>query len=206
MTALQAVAAKLRCDLVFERDRCCGALATHLGHASPRAKLWTETVTTTYLAINSGCLASWRQHFGATKVAGIAEWLDEACAPHAHRFVSRSLRVALHLPCTQQAQGQEVAALRRLIGRLPGASLVDLPPQPGCCGAAGTYFLNQPTIARQLSQAIGTQIGATGPDVVVSSNGACRAQLAQALFDAGSTVRVLHPAELVDEYLDHAKP
>jgi glycolate oxidase iron-sulfur subunit len=204
--ALLALAAKLGRQLALERDRCCGALAAHLGHTASGAQPNTETTTKRYLAINSGCLASWRQHLGTTKVAGIAEWLDEACAPHTHRFVSRSLRVALHLPCTQQAQGEEVAALRRLIGRLPGASLVDLPPQPGCCGAAGTYFLNQPTIARQLSQAIGTQIGATGPDVVVSSNGACRAQLAQALFDAGSTVRVLHPAELVDEYLDHAKP
>lgn len=206
MSALQAVANKLHHELAVERQRCCGALAAHLGHADLGTEADIETTTKTYLAINSGCLASWQQHFGATKVVGTAEWLDAVCAPHAQGLVDRALRIALHLPCTQQAQVEDIDALRRLIGRLPGASVVDLPPQPGCCGAAGTYFLNQPAIARRLSQAIGAQIGATGAEVVVSSNGACRAQLAQALFDAGSTVRVLHPAELVDEYLDHAKP
>lgn len=206
MAALQMVATKLRSELAFERGVCCGALAAHLGQADPHAEPPVVAATGKYLAINSGCLASWRHRLGVANVAGIAEWLDTACATAARRYVEKPLRIALHLPCTQQAQGREIAALRRLIGRLPGAVLLDLPTQPGCCGAAGTYFLNQSAVAHSLSQTMATQVGSMQADVVVSSNGACRAQLAQALFDAGSTIRVLHPAELVDEYLDHPQP
>lgn len=92
--------------------------------------------------------------------------------------------------------------MHRLVGRLPGATLLTLPAQPGCCGAAGSYFLNQPEIAQALAGTASTHIQSMQPDIVLSANGACRAQLAQALFDAGSAIRVMHPAELVAEYLD----
>ena len=53
-----------------------------------------------------------------------------------------------------------------------------------------------------VAQQGGVRGGPERPDIVLSANGACRAQLAQALFDAGSDIRVMHPAELVAEYLD----
>jgi len=89
----------------------------------------------------------------------------------------------------------------RLIKRIPGAQLLTLPTQPKCCGAAGTYFLNHARTAQALADEFAAQIVAMRPDVVVSANGGCRAQLAQALHERGSVIAVLHPAELLAENL-----
>ena len=70
-----------------------------------------------------------------------------------------------------------------------------------CCGAAATYFLNQPAAAQSLAAELAASIRMLQPDLVVSANGGCRAQLAQALHDLGSTIRILHPAELLAENL-----
>ena len=201
MTAMARVARHVGLSLKVERDHCCGALAHHLGRddeerAAPTAR------GRTLVAINSGCMAQWQRVYAAQAISGIATWLDALCAQHADRLVAKPMRIALHLPCTQQAHPAEVTAMRRLVGRLPGALLIELPQQPGCCGAGGTYFLNQPAIAQALAATMSGQIQSTRPDIVLSANGACRAQLAQAMFDAGSDIRVLHPAELVAEYLD----
>lgn len=201
VAAIKHVAQRLALSIRIDGDRCCGALNAHLGHAVAA----TEAMTCpdpVLVVINSGCMSQWQQWFGPGRVIGVARWLDELCSKHGDRLVARPLRIALHLPCTQQAQTAEAAAMHRLVGRLPGATLLALPTQPGCCGAAGSYFLNQPEIAQALADAASTQMQSTRPDIVLSANGACRAQLAQALFDSGSGIRVMHPAELLAEYLD----
>lgn len=199
--AIRHIAQRLALPLHVDRAHCCGALNEHLGH--PAAVSAEEAPrAASVVAINSGCLSQWRRTFGTRDVIGIATWLEDLCSVHAKRLISRSRRIALHLPCTQQAQPEEAAAMRRLVARLPGAALVELPAQPGCCGAAGTYFMNQPEIAQALADSVSTHIRSTQADIVLSANGACRAQLAQALFDAGSDIRVMHPAELVLDHLD----
>ena len=201
IAAIHDIAQRLALSVRVDRDHCCGALNAHLGRpvAEPDA---VKRPAPMLVTINSGCMAQWRQLFGDPRPIGMASWLDSVFTMHGDRLVARPLRIALHLPCTQQAQTEEVAAMHRLVGRLPGATLLALPAQPGCCGAAGSYFLNQTEIAQALAATASTHIQSTGPDIVLSANGACRAQLVQALFDAGSDIRVMHPAELVAEYLD----
>lgn len=201
VAAVATVARTCGHALDIDREHCCGALDQHLGCTAERSLPVLSSVTSA-VAINSGCLSQWQDALGATSVAGINAWLDALCATHSNRLVEKTQRVALHLPCTQQGQPKEVAAIRRLVARLPGVSLLEFPAQPGCCGAAGTYFLNQPEIAQSLANTLSAQARAMRPDVILSANGACRAQLAQALFDAGADIRVLHPAELLAEYLD----
>jgi glycolate oxidase iron-sulfur subunit len=201
LASIAEIVRKLGLSLQLDRDHCCGALAEHLGRGES-VRVRQLPAGTSIVAINSGCMAQWQKHYAPRAVTGIATWLDDVCARHAQRLIAKPLRIAVHLPCSQQAQPDEVAALRRLLGRLPGATVLDLPAQPGCCGAAGTYFLNQPGIAQTLSGMMADQIRALAPERVISANGACRAQLAQALFDLDADIRVMHPAELLADYLD----
>lgn len=201
LASITKISRRLGLSLQLDREQCCGALAEHLGRSdAPHVR--QPSTEASVVAINSGCMAQWQKHFAPRRIFGIATWLDELCARHAHRLIARPLRIALHLPCSQQAHPDEVLALRRLLGRLPRATVLDLSGQPGCCGAAGTYFLNQPGIAQTLSGMMADQIRALAPDRVISANGACRAQLAQALFDLDEDIRVMHPAELLADYLD----
>lgn len=198
--AITIIATASGTEPMFDNARCCGALGRHLGHPTLACAPIVDDIDCA-VAINSGCTAHWRQQLAPHEVLGVVAWLEQRLVPLSDRLTPRPLRVALHLPCTQQRLVGETDALRRLIDQLPGAIPIELPAQPGCCGAAGSYCMNQPLISQQLSSTVAEQIRALAPDVVVSTNGGCRAQLAQALFDLGASIRLLHPAELIAAYL-----
>lgn len=200
ISALQHIAVVARVGLRIERATCCGALAAHLGHTQHlRAPELGQSEDVA--VINSGCTAHWRGRLAPVEVAGIADCLERLIRTLGPRLRHRAARVAMHFPCSQRGIAGEAAALERLLRLLPGVELVGIPAQPGCCGAAGTYFLNQPEISRQLAQEMTAAIAALRVDLVVSCNGGCRAQLGQSLHDVGSPLPVLHPAELVALHL-----
>lgn len=200
IAALLRFADRLQLPLRIEQQGCCGALDAHLGQARP-AYIPDPGEAQALVAINSGCTAQWRQHLAPREVTPIAQWLQQRLSAAAPALVKRTARVGIHLPCSQRALAGETVALRQLLAMLPGVDCVSLPAQPTCCGAAGTYFLNQPEISQRLADEMARAIAGLGVDIVVSSNGGCRAQIGQALHEIGSQVRVLHPAELVALHL-----
>lgn len=202
VAAIRTIASRLDVPLRIDETHCCGALDTHLGTAAPpRSGASSFDNVEQVIAINSGCTAQWRKAVTSHPVLGVAAWLDSILAAKPPRLVTTPTRVALHFPCSQHALAGEVQAMRRLLGRLPGVDLLEAPGHPACCGAAGTFFLNQPQIAQQLADASAQHFTTLTPDVIVSANGGCRAQLAQALHEIRAPVRVLHPAELLAERL-----
>ena len=198
--ALRVLAQAWKLDVQFDRDRCCGAIHAHLGQPVPHTR-GQPLAGQTHVVVNSGCASSWQQGLATTPVEGLAAWLDRMAAANQSSLQSQALRIALHVPCSQALLHGEAAAMARLIGRIPGAQLLMLPTQPKCCGAAATYFLNQPAAAQALAAELAASIRMLQPDLVVSANGGCRAHLAQALHALGSTMRVVHPAELLAENL-----
>ncbi|MBK6726978.1 MAG: (Fe-S)-binding protein [Xanthomonadales bacterium] len=201
LAALGQIADRLQLPLRIEQQSCCGALDSHLGRPRP-ACLPDLSVGQPVVAINSGCTAQWRNQLAPHHVTPIAQWLQHRLAAAAPSLRSRTARVAVHVPCSQRGIQGEALALRQLLDMLPGIECVALPGQPTCCGAAGTYFLNQPEISQRLADEMACAIVGLGVDIVVSSNGGCRAQIGQALHEIGSQVRVLHPAELVALHLE----
>jgi len=199
--AISFVAAIAGAKPVIDDARCCGALDQHLGFASPPCMPIVDEPDR-IVAINSGCTAAWQRRLATPAITGVASWLEQQWPQLVDRFATRPMRIALHVPCTQQGLAGEAESMRRLIDQLPGAIRLELPVQPGCCGAAGAYCMNQPAISQQLGATVAEQIRMLHPDIVVSANGGCRAQLSQALFDLGTPMLVLHPAELVADYLN----
>jgi glycolate oxidase iron-sulfur subunit len=176
---------------------CCGALARHAGLADEGEQLARRNVvafagTAPIASITSGCAATLKDaaDFDLAGAAAFAARVQDhaplllARADRLH-FTPLPLRVALHEPCTLTNVLKSGDALRTLLRRIPGITLVDLDPGGGCCGAAGTYCLDQPAMADRLLDRKVTAIAALQPDLVLSSNVGCTMHLVAGLQRGG---------------------
>ena len=66
-----------------------------------------------------------------------------------------------------------------------------------CCGAAGTYNLTQPEMARELGERKIGHIAATGCKVCVTGNVGCALQIKAHAVAEQRELRVVHPVELL---------
>ena len=104
-------------------------------------------------------------------------------------------RVAFHPPCSLQHGLKLRGEVEKLLEAL-GAQLLPVADSHLCCGSAGTYSLLQPGIAGQLGKAKADALSAPGPEVILSANIGCIAQIA-----AGTSVPVRHWIEWLDARL-----
>jgi glycolate oxidase iron-sulfur subunit len=109
------------------------------------------------------------------------------------------LRVTYQEPC-HLAHAQRITEQpRRLLGAIPGLQLVEMREPALCCGSAGIYNITQPEMSRRLLERKLKHALATGADVTVSANPGCIMQLQAGLRAAGSSMRVAHIIDLLDE-------
>jgi glycolate oxidase iron-sulfur subunit len=178
---------------------CCGAAAGHAGDTATAARLARANRSAfagreAVLCLASGChdtLA--RSLAGQTAVADAVAELDRL--GDALRFRPATRRVALHLPCTQRSVVRSESALRRLLARVPGLDLVEL-PDTGCCGAAGLHQLAEPARADALRAPLLAALAASGATELLSANIGCRLHLA-----TGTIMPVRHPIDFLAEHL-----
>lgn len=108
-------------------------------------------------------------------------------------------RVTYHDPC-HLVHGQRVSEQPRyLLGLVPGLKMVPLLESDVCCGAAGTYNLNQPEMAERLGRRKVERIIASGADELVTANVGCALQIARHLREAGGEIAVKHVVEVLAE-------
>ncbi|MEO5625768.1 MAG: (Fe-S)-binding protein [Dokdonella sp.] len=193
--------------------QCCGALSRHAGEVeqakdeagSTRAAL-LATGADVVLVSASGCFGDLRDQVGSgmtLRVADVHAFLAADAGFSQLRFKPLALRAALHLPCTQVNVVGEVAPIRALLARIPQFSLLSLPEQPRCCGAAGSYFLEQAEFADRLRDEKLDQAQALTPDVLLTTNIGCRIHLGNGLRDRAATLPVLHPLALLAQQLEN---
>jgi glycolate oxidase iron-sulfur subunit len=178
---------------------CCGAAAAHAGDAATATRLATANRAAFSGQDRVLCLASGCQDSLARSLAGGPAVEDALVALDrvADRLAFRPAqgRIALHLPCTQRSVVRSDAALRRLLARVPGLDLVEL-PDTGCCGAAGLHQLAEPARAAALRQPLLEALAASGATELISANIGCRLHLA-----GGTTIPVRHPIDFLAEHL-----
>jgi glycolate oxidase iron-sulfur subunit len=180
---------------------CCGAAARHAGDPGGADVLALRNRAAfgagpPVLCLASGCQAELRAGLGNTApVADVFEALGEHGAGLRFRDAGGA-RVALHLPCTQRATPGAVAALRRLLARVPGLAVVEL-PDTGCCGAAGLHMHAFPERAAAFRAPLLAAFAASGASVLLSANIGCRLHLGNA-----PGVVVVHPVDFLDGLLE----
>ncbi len=111
-------------------------------------------------------------------------------------------QIVLHGHCHQKAMGL-LAPAKALLGRIPGATVVDL--DAGCCGMAGSFGYAREHF--EVSRAIGERrllpaARSLGDGAVLVAGGtSCRHQVADF-----TGVRALHPAELIRSIVREVAP
>ena len=191
---------------------CCGALALHAGDSQAAAATAQSTRTAleacdspTVLVSASGCLGSLRDHAMQGSRLAVADILGFIAADdriNTLRFQPLPQRAALHLPCTQMNVGTGAGPLRSLLMRIPQLQLLSLPDQPRCCGAAGSYFIEQPERADLLRAEKLDQVEPLAADFLLTTNIGCRIFLGNGLRQRGSTIPTLHPLALLARQLE----
>lgn len=210
--------------VVAAGQRCCGALAYHAGELEMAKALATEA-TRAFVTAASECEAvvtdaagcgSMLQQYGNVlagsplddEACGVAERAVDVSAflatlelhePRALR--SGPLRVAYQDPChLAHAQGVR-SAPRELLQRIPGLELVEPVDWEICCGSAGLYNLEQPSIAAKLGSRKADSLLATGAEIVATGNVGCLVQLRRHLEEQAERGRpapaVCHTVELL---------
>ncbi|MGH7057695.1 MAG: (Fe-S)-binding protein, partial [Acetobacteraceae bacterium] len=187
---------------------CCGALALHAGDRETAKRLAARNRIvfadrSTIAATATGCTAQLAEYGEllengeefAHRVVDVTELLARALETgRLPRSGSERTRVALHTPCTQRNVLRSDAS-RRCLAALAIVDVVELPP--GCCGAAGSYFLDRPRDSETLRTPLLGVIRDARADCVVTANVGCRLHIAAGLAGDTSAPEVLHIASFL---------
>jgi len=184
---------------------CCGALHRHAGDAATADRLGVGTRQSmpecdAVLVTASGCHADLRRTLrdGSAPVHELTTFLAADSALAGLPLRPGAGRVFVHTPCTQSSAVGQPDAARRLLARIDGLRL-DILPDHGCCGAAGSHMLSFPDRAQALRQRHLGNLQAAPGDILCSPNIGCRLHLARAPQLA--TARLAHPVEILAEHL-----
>ena len=201
-------------EVVLPRGQgCCGALALHDGDAPQADRLsaalraaFAGTGVDTVLVSASGCFGTLRDHVFAgsgIRVREIHEFVDADARLATLKFRPFAERIAVHTPCTQRNVARADGAIARLLARIPQLQIDVLPASPGCCGAAGDYFLRHPDIADALRTQTLDYALAQQPQTLVTSNVGCRIFLDNGRRRRESGIAVTHPLVLLARQLEN---
>jgi len=204
-------------------ERCCGALAAH-GNDPAGAREMARGLVEGLLAKGgdyfvspiAGCGAQLKvldKVLAGTPLEGqarevvrkmrdVTEFLAEVGVSPPTGRVAR--KVTYHDPCHLVHAQKIVSAPRQLLAMVPGLEVVPLVESDVCCGAAGTYNMNQPEMAEKLGRRKVEHIVATGAEELVTANVGCALQIARHLREKGVKMRVRHVVEILAESYEAA--
>lgn len=192
---------------------CCGALALHNGDMTQATSLgdvlravFGDVGVDTVLVSASGCFGTLRDHMFADsgiRVREIHEFIAADSRVDVLRFRALPERIAVHTPCTQRNVAGAEGAIARLLARIPQLQAEPLPASPGCCGAAGDYFLRHPQTADMLrTQTLDVAL-VQSPQTLVTSNVGCRVFLGNGLHERQAQTQITHPLVLLASQLEN---
>jgi glycolate oxidase iron-sulfur subunit len=198
---------------------CCGAIAVHAGDvefaralARRNIEAFERSGADVYVANAAGCGSALKEY--ATLFEEDARWALRAAAfSRRVRDITEVLDalpfdvppqraerpVTYQEPCHLVHAQRISGAPRRLLARIPGVRLVEMPESAVCCGSAGMYNLTQSEMARRLQRRKVDAIRRTGCVTVATANPGCAIQVAAGLRHAGYRADVKHIVELLDD-------
>ena len=196
---------------------CCGALPMHAGAAGQARQLArrnlaafpsdVDAVVTNAAGCGSGMkeyellFEGEPEHERATamaaKVVDVATFLDrlgiaEVPAP------GRPLKIAYHDACHLAHAQRERLAPRALLSAIPDVSVLTPAEWELCCGSAGIYNVEHPSVARELGERKAKNLAATGADLIAAGNIGCLVQITTELERLGHSLPALHTIQILD--------
>lgn len=209
---------KLGVSVEVPRDQtCCGLPLFNSGYHADAAAVARRTVDlfkdSEHVVVPSGSCAWMVKHEYAGLLAGtpLAREAGELAA-RTHefsQFLVRVLgvteftstvsgRVTYHDSCHLLRGLHESESPRMVLGKLEGVELVPLPGADECCGFGGSFAVRLPEVSSQILAKKLANVESTGAACLVACDAGCLMQMGGGLKRAGSRVRALHLAELLD--------
>lgn len=200
---------------------CCGAMHLHAGDLARAAGLAQRNLTAfnaleldAVLYTASGCGTTLREYSSlpardngtsqaafTAPVMDVTQFLAGIEWPAGISFEPLARRAVVQDPCLQRNVLRDVTPPYRLLEQIPGLNISALPGNDQCCGAAGTYMLEQPELSDVLRADKLEAVQQSGAEILVTSNIGCAIHLAAGLRLAKSEVEVIHPVRLLERQL-----
>ena len=199
---------------------CCSAMDQHAGRAPEAQRLARRNLdafgdgTAPILHTASGCGATLNEYglfAGDARAAAFSRRVQDVSGFVARqqalervRFNAWPVNALVHSPCTLKNVLKTDKPVAELLRRIPGLQASLLPASTACCGAAGTYVINEPVMAERLADRTIALINMQRPDVLVTSNVGCAQHLRAGLARHGLSLPVMHPLEILARQLPAA--
>jgi L-lactate dehydrogenase complex protein LldE len=207
------------CTVEFdERQTCCGQPAFNTGYRNEARRvaqrfieLCEESQAEAIVSPSGSCTAM-VYHYPSL-FADDAEWRVRARTVAERTFELSSFlvrvlktedvgarfagRVTWHDACHGLRDLNLHDEPRRLIRRVREVEFVELENADACCGFGGTFSVKYPEISTAILEQKIHAIEASGVDAVISGDASCLMQIGGRLSRIGSSVRVMHLAELL---------
>jgi glycolate oxidase iron-sulfur subunit len=209
------------CEVVVPKSQsCCGALSYHMGEEEPAVAFARRNLEAfgfldgsarpplDAVIVNAAGCGAMLKDYGhllhrtawaeagerfASLVRDVSEFLAALgwVRPEHPLPIKATYHDACHLCHAQQIRQPP----RQVLASIPGMELVPLTESEVCCGAAGSYNLSQPEMARRLGERKAEHILATGTQAVFTANPGCLLQIARHLRAKAPSMWIAHPID-----------
>ncbi len=203
--------------IIPSRQSCCGTPAFTSGDYQVGRYLAEENVKVlaagNYDAIITGCAscgAALQHEYGtiieddkvkrmweelSVKVKDITQFLVGLGLKDNLREVKATL--TYHDPC-HMVRGMGITKEpRQILKAIPGLKYVEMKDAAKCCGAGGTFSMVYYDISRTINDWKLDNAEKTGADILATGCSACRMHITDGLGQKGSSMKVLHTAEVI---------
>jgi L-lactate dehydrogenase complex protein LldE len=211
---------RVGCEVEFDRRQtCCAQPAFNTGYlkearevAQRFIRIYEESDADAIVSPSGSCTAMVRHY--PQLFADDPEWLPRAqsIASRTHELSSFLIRVlkvedvgaswngklTWHDACHGLRDLNLKHEPRTLIRNVRGAEFVELENADACCGFGGTFSVKYPEISVAILDQKIDAIERAGVQTVVSGDASCLMQIGGRLSRKGSSVRVMHLAELLN--------
>ncbi len=212
------------CEVVIPKGQlCCGSLQAHHGDRETARRLARHNIEVfepeqlDAIIVNSAGCSAFMKEYGhvlehepqfadravaiSAKVEDITEFLFEIKYRLSSNFIEKKnhssltgKRVTYHDAC-HLVHSQKISQQpRELIRSVLGIEFVELPESTWCCGSAGIYNIVRYDDSMRLLQRKIDNIKKVKPDIIVTGNPGCMAQIQYGLKREGLNVELLHTA------------
>ncbi len=198
---------------------CCGGFARHRGQIKKANQIAADFAgkfagCETVVGLTPGCHREQKQLVGE-KYLDLVDWLTKIGVgdsmplkfqqfPKQKSSKNGKLRIVVHHPCSVRMQHQGVANWLALLTKIDDVEWLELDASITCCGAGGAYRFDQANRSAKMAALTTQAIWEFSPDLVLSANVGCLAQLQTHLnmgCQPGNTLDVVHPLVFLSRYL-----
>ncbi|UOQ92909.1 (Fe-S)-binding protein [Halobacillus shinanisalinarum] len=209
---------RLGCEVDFpETQTCCGQPAYNSGYhgnTKAAAKNMIKTFAHSDYVVSPSGSCAYMFHEYEELFEGEPEWREKAKSLKKKtfeltQFLTEVLQVedvgaefngkaTYHTSCHMtRLLGVKEAPLK-LLSRVKGLELEELPNRQDCCGFGGTFSVKMAAISEQMVDEKINHIEETDADLLIGADGGCLMQIDGRLKRKNKPVKVMHIAEILN--------